>query len=109
MHRLKILLFCALDVRDGMCDWALRHSCGHPGIVDILKRSNSTFSKKVDWPIGYMKDAVNGNRTVHGRNQVSGWEDFRIFFNVFQRSAQKIIFHERSWDVGQERCSETGP
>ena len=34
---------------------------------------------------------------------------FATFSNVLQRSAQKIFFHERSWDVGQERCSETGP
>ena len=24
-------------------------------------------------------DAVNRRKTVHGRNQVSGWEDFRYF------------------------------
>ena len=30
------------------------------------------------------------------------------FLHVLQRSDKKIFFHERSWDVGQERCSETG-
>ena len=34
---------------------------------------------------------------------------FATFLNVFQRSAQNIIFHERSWDAGQESYSETEP
>ena len=49
---------------------------------------------------------MNDGRTVHGRNQVSGWENVR---NFLKRSAQKIFFHERIWDVALELCSETGP
>ena len=52
---------------------------------------------------------ISPRRTVHGRNHFSGWEDFRNCSSVLQRSVQTISFHERGWDVGQERCSETGP
>ena len=63
-------------------------------------------SKNVDWAVhDRYKDAANGGRTVHGRNKVSGWGDFKRAPTF----CSEIFFHERSWDVGQERCSETGP
>ena len=67
-------------------------------------------SRNVDWAVHEQwKDAVNGGGTVHKRNKVSGWEDVLQLLKRSQRSAQKTIFRERCWDVGQERCSETGP
>ena len=30
---------------------------------------------------------------------------FETFWNAFQRSVQKVIFHERGWDVGQRRLA----
>ena len=54
-------------------------------------------SKNVDRAVHErQKDAVNGERTVHGRNQVSGWEDFRNFVERSPTFCSEIIFHERS-------------
>ena len=56
---------------------------------------------------------MNGRRTpwtaerlyMHDAIRSSAGKFFETFWNALQRSVQKIIFHERGWDVGQERLA----
>ena len=75
------------------------------------------------WQENVVGSSKNVDCSVHERYRRTPWTTeglymdvirsadgkiFATFRNVLQRSAQRIHFHERSWHVRQERCSETG-
>ena len=48
-HWPKFFILCALDVRDGMCDWAFSSKCDYPTHIRIIKLLQINTPSQI-WP-----------------------------------------------------------